>query len=207
MKYLSDTIYLYNFGYEIAFIFGIMKKLNLPTALSLILSISAIGLWVYQVMVKEGSEVRYINTPKLLNEYAGMKDARVEFQNTTKIQKLRLDTLRQELEQSMRNFELKRAELSPELLKEYEQTMQQKQLAYQQYQQNVQNNISEEEQRLNQRVMSDVNAFIQSYAKKHNKKLILGATSVGNLVYADDELDLTNELLTELNKTYLNAKK
>jgi len=184
-----------------------MKKLNLPTALSLILSISAIGLWVYQVMVKEGSEVRYINTPKLLNEYAGMKDARVEFQNTTKIQKLRLDTLRQELEQSMRNFELKRAELSPELLKEYEQTMQQKQLAYQQYQQNVQNNISEEEQRLNQRVMSDVNAFIQSYAKKHNKKLILGATSVGNLVYADDELDLTNELLTELNKTYLNAKK
>ena len=47
-----------------------------------------------------------------------------------------------------------------------------------------------------------INSYIADYGKKHYYKMILGATMDGNILYADEQDDLTQNILKDLNDIY-----
>lgn len=53
-----------------------------------------------------------------------------------------------------------------------------------------------------QGALNQINSFVKSYAKSNNFDLVLGVTSDGNIMYGTDELDITDKVLMELNKSY-----
>lgn len=55
-------------------------------------------------------------------------------------------------------------------------------------------------------VIRKINEFVELWARKHNYDIILGTVGGGNIVHANPDLDVTMEILDDLNEHYKNAK-
>lgn len=51
-------------------------------------------------------------------------------------------------------------------------------------------------------VVNEVNAFLKEYGEEKGYTIIMAATEYGNIAYADEDLDITDEVLERLNKQY-----
>jgi outer membrane protein len=71
------------------------------------------------------------------------------------------------------------------------------------YQQAIQKQLKEEDKKTTQTVINDINGFVTEYGKKHNYKIIFGASGGGNIMYAGEDADLTEEVLVGLNEEYV----
>ncbi len=147
--------------------------------------------------------VAYVDTNKLLNEYQGMIDARADFQKKAAVWKANIDTLASEVEKSIKDYEKesgkmtdKEKELSRELIK-----TKQKQLA--DYQRAMQDKAGQEDAQMTKLVLDQVNAYITKFGKSKNYKVILATTEYGNIAYADEQVDITKQIIEGLNKEYL----
>lgn len=151
---------------------------------------------------RQEEKIAYINTLKLLGDYEGMKDARIELEQKTAVWRANVDTLGMELENSIKKYEKERSSLTEKECRLSEELLRNKQGQYQQYQQAIQQKIAEEDKKISEAVLSRVNAYIEEYGKKHGYQFILGASSNGNIIFAEKAADLTEEILTGLNKEY-----
>lgn len=156
----------------------------------------------FVILFKEDPLV-YVDTNLLLENYDGMKAARQEFQQKAAVWQANMDTLKAELEASLRKYETdkpgmtaKEKELNEELLKA-------KQQQFIDYQNGIQQRSQQEDYEMTQQVLTQVNTFIEAYGKRKGYTIILGANSSGNIVYAEEHLDITEELQKELNESYL----
>ena len=71
------------------------------------------------------------------------------------------------------------------------------------YQEAIQKKIQEEDKKVTQTVINDINDYIKEYGKNHGYKIIFGASGGGNIMYADESTDLTEEILKGLNEEYV----
>jgi outer membrane protein len=51
-------------------------------------------------------------------------------------------------------------------------------------------------------VLNQVNSFIEEYSKNKGYDLVIGTTTSGNLLYAREYMDITDEVLKALNENY-----
>ncbi|MEM8567076.1 MAG: OmpH family outer membrane protein, partial [Bacteroidota bacterium] len=51
-------------------------------------------------------------------------------------------------------------------------------------------------------VLEQINAYLKTYGEQNNYRIILAATEYGNVAYAADGLDITEEVLEGLNNEY-----
>ena len=144
----------------------------------------------------------YIDSNKLLAEYQGMKDAQAEFQKKSLTWQANIDTLMVEVQRSIMDYEkespkmtTKEKELSRELIK-----TKQKQLA--DYQRAIQEQSAQKDQEMTQQVLVKVNTFLSEYGRSKDYNIIFGATSAGNIIYAEEAMDITDEVLELLNSQY-----
>lgn len=70
------------------------------------------------------------------------------------------------------------------------------------YREAIQQQAQRENQRLTQAVLAEINAYIKQYGKEKHYTFILGATESGNIVYAADGTDITDDVLKGLNAQY-----
>lgn len=70
------------------------------------------------------------------------------------------------------------------------------------YQQAIQKQIQEEDKKVTQTVINNINDYVKEYGKSHNYKIILGASGSGNFMYADPMTDLTETILLGLNEEF-----
>lgn len=172
-------------------------------AIALTLSVLAIlGAATSLFLNLRSEEIVYVDSTVLLEKYQGMLDARAEFQKKASAWQANIDTLESEVKSAIMDYEkgvskmtAKEKELSQELIRT-------KQQQFRDYQQAIQQQSQQEDLAMTQQVLDRVNVFIREYGKKKNYKIILG-TSQGNIVYAEDGLDITDEVVELLNADYL----
>lgn len=147
-------------------------------------------------------KVVYVDSAKLLNDYKGMQDARAAYQQKAATWKANIDTLTNEVKQQIFQYEKespkmtgKERQLSQELIR-----TKQNQLA--QYQNALNAQAQQEDQKMTGEVVSQINAYLKKYGEAKGYRIILAATEYGNLAYADETLDITEEVLEGLNKEY-----
>lgn len=90
---------------------------------------------------------------------------------------------------------VKERELSRELIK-----TKQKQLA--DYQQALSTQAQQEDARMTGEVVGEINAYLKKYGERKGYTIVMAATEYGNIAYADEHLDITEEVLEGLNKEY-----
>ncbi|QKG59091.1 OmpH family outer membrane protein (plasmid) [Hymenobacter sp. BRD128] len=155
------------------------NKYNKIACLSLLMLITIPGC--------KSVNVTYINPNKLLQGYHGAIAQRELFKIKSQDWQRRADSLNTELQN------LNKALVTARVAKE-------QQLIH--YRDAIQQQAQQENQRLTQAVLAEINAYLKQYGKEKGYTFILGATESGNIVYAAEGTDITEDVLKGLNAQY-----
>lgn len=160
-----------------------------------------LALTVY-IFVRQPQQIVYVNSSKLVGDYKGMQVAREAYKSKAAVWKANVDTLVNEVRGEIMNYEkesrsmtVKERQLSKELIQ-----TKQNQLA--QYQQAMNTKAQEEDGKMTNEVLITINNYIKEYGRQHGYQIIIAATEYGNVAYADEGLDITNDVLNGLNDNY-----
>ncbi|KFF12003.1 OmpH family outer membrane protein [Flavobacterium hydatis] len=174
-----------------------MKKI--PTYIA----IAAVFLSLIAIFYAKSSyQLVYVDVNKLITGYSKTKIAKTEFEKKANLMKANVDSLIANWQEELKNYEKERASLNPKELKLKQELLGNKQQQINGYQEAIQKKIQEEDKKVTQTVINDINDYIKEYGKEHNYKIIFGASGGGNIMYADESTDLTEEILKGLNAEY-----
>jgi len=197
-----------------------MKKTNTNADISTTIAASTnYSIWIYRAVITisvlfllfnyffKNDKIAYVDSGRILNEYKGSAEAKKAFQSKAKVWQTNIDTLTNEVKYSIQKYEKSIATLSPKEQELTKQLIQTKQKQLNDYQHATQDNAKEEDGKLTQGIVTQINAFLLKYGKKHNYKMILIANQSGTIAYASDGLDITSDVIEEINSEYAEGKK
>lgn len=156
---------------------------------------------IYLFTIKSSSTIAYVDTAKLIDGYEGTKAARKQFEDKSKVWQANVDTLVKQWENEIKAYEKERAGMTDKEKQLKEELLGNQQQQLRQYQEAMQNKAKEEDQNMTQTVMNNINDYLKEYGKKEGYTYILG-TSGGNIVYAKEAQNITEEVLNGLNVEY-----
>ena len=167
------------------------------------LSVLALGGVVYQSY--KTPKLGFVKSKELFDGYLGTKEAKAKYSKSTEELSGNIDTLTQQFNKSLAEFNATYQKLSHAEREEKKRLLTYQKQNLDKYSEVVEGKISEEDQKLTQGVVNQVNTFITEYGKKNGYSIIYGTNLSGNIIYGADAYDLTNEILTELNNQYKSA--
>lgn len=175
--------------------------INRINTIAILLAFALIGILFLK---KSNDRIVYVDSARLLNQYQGMIEARKTFEQKAKGWQANVDTLTNQVQRAIRDYErslgqAKSTTREKELARQLIQTRQ-RQLA--EYQQAIRQTAQSEESKGNEAVLKVVNSFLAEYGKKKEYDLVLVANQSGNIAYATEGLDVTDEVIQELNKAF-----
>jgi outer membrane protein len=148
------------------------------------------------------SELVYVDSKKLLLGYKGMEKAKAAFEIKAAKYRTNIDSLGEELEQMISVYEKQKKSLSAAEQKKNEGLIAAKQQQYLGYGQNVNEILKKEDDALTAEVMGKINEYLKKYGREKGHRIILAATLYGNIAYADEDTDITDDVLKGLNEAY-----
>jgi outer membrane protein len=175
-----------------------MNKIALP--ISVIALVASVFTFFY---LQSRSELVYVDVNKLLDGYERTKIAKVEYEEKAKVLNANVDSLMNDWQKELKIYEKERSTMSKKELELKQQILSNKQQQLKNYQTAVQNQIAEEDKKSTQTVINDINDYVKDYGKKKGYKIIFGASGSGNIMYAIEGADLTDEVLKGLNTEYI----
>jgi outer membrane protein len=173
------------------------QKFLLPIGVANLLGIIALSVFIFT----KDQKVVYVDSSKLLNEYQGMKDARAAYQQKANAWKANIDTLANEVQQQILKYEKEAASMTAKERQLSQELIRNKQKQFTEYQQAINTQAQQEDSKMTSAVVTQVNAFLRKYGETNRYEIIL-ATADGNLAYANESLDITEEVLDGLNREY-----
>jgi len=144
----------------------------------------------------------FVDSARLINGYKGMTDARKVYQQKAIIWQANVDTLINEIQNDIKKFEKENVQMTAKERELTRQLLQNKQQQLAEYQKATQEKAAQEDGQMTKQVVDEINQYIKDYGKSNGLKIILAATDYGNIAYAQDGIDITDEILEGLNKKY-----
>ena len=148
------------------------------------------------------SKTGFVDTQKLFEEYTELTEVQDKY---TKMS----DEVRSDLEPQIQAFQIKvdlyqknAQSMSPAERQQKEQELGVLQQQIQQAQQVRGGQIQQESQAEIDTIIKKVRDFIADYGKRNEYEYIYGKNEGANILYGKEELDLTEEILKELNDNY-----
>lgn len=176
------------------------KTLPIIAVIALLVSLFA----VYKSY--QSSELVYVDVNKLLEGYSRTKIVRADFEKKAKLLRSNVDSLVVDWQKELKQYEKERARYTRKELALKQELLGNKQQQINNYQQAIQKQIQDEDKKATQTVINDINDYVKEYGKKKGYRIIFGANSSGNIMYADEATDLTNEILEGLNTEFKGKK-
>ncbi|MEM9341036.1 MAG: OmpH family outer membrane protein [Bacteroidota bacterium] len=146
-------------------------------------------------------KIAYVETSRLVSNYQGMIEARESYQKKAAVWSANIDTLKQEVDSLIQDFGKEEKTLNRKEKNLRQALIQSKQSQLANYQEAVQAKAQQEDARMTREVIAAINGYLQTYAKQNGLDLILGTTPDGNIAYAEEAMNVTDELLKQLNQT------
>ncbi len=144
----------------------------------------------------------YVDVNKLVEGYNRTKAERNSFAKKTQVLKANVDSLVTNWQNELKAYEKERSGMSKKEMELKQELLANKQQQLNNYQQAIQKQIQEEDQKMTQTVVNDINTYVKEYGKSHGYPIIFGAGGNGNIMYAEDASDLTEKVLEGLNAQY-----
>lgn len=149
------------------------------------------------------SQQVYVDVNKLLDGYERTKVVRSEYESKAKTLQANVDSLLNAWQKEITTYEKERSAMSKKELELKQQLLSSQQRQISNYQQAIEQQLQEEDQKSTQTVINDINDYIKEFGERNGYRMIYGASGGGNIMYASDAADLTDEVLTGLNEAYL----
>lgn len=174
-----------------------MKNISLPLSIAAILC----SLFTFFYLQSSSDQV-YVDVNKLLEGYNRTKIVRAEFETKAKNLNANVDSLMADWQNELKLYERERSKMSKKELELKQELLGNKQQQINNYQQAIQKQIQEEDKKATQTVINDINDYVKEYGKKKGYRIIFGASGSGNVMYADDKANLTEDVLKGLNAEF-----
>lgn len=141
----------------------------------------------------------YVDTTKLIQEFSEMKEVEADFTQRSQLLKQELDSAAQGFQQEVMEYQENRATMSQAERQAAEQELMQKQQMLQQQQQMRSGQLRQESDAVIDSLITKVKDFVKVYGEENGYKYIFGSNESANIMYAEEGLDITQDVLEELN--------
>ncbi len=143
----------------------------------------------------------YVDTTVLIQEYSEMKEVEADFTARSESLKRELDSAAQTFQQEVMAFRENMATMSEAEQQAAQQELMQKQQMLQQQQQMRSGQLRQEGDVVIDSLITKVKDFVKVYGEENGYKYIFGSNESANIMYAEEGLDITQEILAELNES------
>ena len=147
-------------------------------------------------------KIAYVETASLMEKYEGMVDVRKEFDKKVQVWQGNIDTLAKEYEQNIKAYEATKVSLNTKVKQEKEKELGQMRTRFLSYRETLNQKVQEEDAKGTEAVVNQVNDFLRKYGKLHGYDMIYGASGQGNILYAHEGYNITEEVLQAMNDAY-----
>lgn len=154
------------------------------------------------------SGIAYINFDTLLLNYDMYHDLRSKLVDKQQSSEAELASESQQFEKEAADFQdkIQKGLVTRSRAQELEQQLLAEQQRLSQLRDDLSLELMEEEQVMNRQLLYNIIEFIEEFNKKYNYQFVLSNTLGGALLYANDSLDITDEVLKGLNDKYNEEK-
>jgi len=152
----------------------------------------------------------YVNSDTLIAKYNFSVDQNKQFKATTDSFQTILQDREGALQSNYTSYQKSASTMTPAQRNQTESTLSQQQQEIQQMQQIFQQQLSQKQHDLGEQLSKKLQGFLKDYATQHHYKLIMLYHQIMNgesLLYGDNSLDITSDLLKDLNAAYAKDKK
>ena len=158
------------------------------------------------VAVKEA--IVYVNSDSLLTKYQYFKDLQTKLEAKTKSAQADMGSKTQAFQREVAQYQQQQPTLAADQRASTEERLARKQQELQTYQQNAGAALQREQATEQEKLYDKVADYLKEYAKKKGYKMVL-TYSKGNsaILFADESLDVTSEVIVGLNAAYKPEKK
>ncbi len=147
-------------------------------------------------------QIAYVNSDTLLANYAFFQTKRVELEKKAEDLQKEYENRARGLQNEISNFQQNAGTMTMNQARAVEEDLRKKQQNLMQYQQNLSGQLMEEEGKVNDDLYERVSEFLEDYGKNEDFKLVLTYTKNSGVLYADDSLDITQQVVEGLNQEY-----
>ena len=147
-------------------------------------------------------KIGYVDVQRLKAEYKEYVQAQEKFNKLMVVWQAKADSLQNEMNELQKKVQNPPVTMRQEAIDQLREKLLVKQKEYQDFANQVMGQDGEtakKEYELSKPLMDKINAVIRLIALKENYAYVLDSTA-GTVLFAKDELDITNKVLSELNK-------
>jgi len=194
---------------------------NFSLALNVILLIAVIVLYILHFSSKGTSDTKiasidsfdvanlsiaYINSDSLLNKYEFFLEKKDELETKGKSAQDKLQGRASGLQQEIAEFQRTAANMTINQARAIEENLQKKQQNLMAYEQSLSQELMQEEAKINEELYSRVSEFLKEYGRDKNLQLVLTYQKGSGVLYANDSMNITSDVIVGLNEKYKSEK-
>ena len=162
----------------------------------------AIGAVAISLISCNQEKTAYVDTTKVIQDYQEMKDVESKFESRRDSLTQLITGPQQQFQQEVQEYQQKMNSMSASQRQAKEQELQQKGQRLQQQQQMIGQQLRNDSDTAIDGVVEKVKDFVAEYGKENGYTYIFGSNESANIMYAKEGLDITDEILKELNESY-----
>jgi len=164
--------------------------------------IVALVLLIGLASCQESIKIGYVDNAKIVDEYQEKKDVEAKLQEKINAFEKKRDSLGKAWQLEIQEAQMKAQKMSQTELQKLQQEFQQKEQLISQKIQFDQQQLSSESQAQNDTLIKKIKSFVKKYGKDNGYTYILGSNEGGSVMYGNEALDVTDEVIKELNTSY-----
>lgn len=150
--------------------------------------------------------VAYINNDTLIAGYAYQQELRESLENQARLLDADLQKRTKVFEENYTLLEQEAPNMSPEELQYAQADLMQRQQELIQYRDARAQELAEEEARLTNQLLDDLNAVLKELKKEQGIDFIFSLSPTSSLLMANDRYDMTQQVVSRLNENYAARK-
>ncbi|PWG79091.1 OmpH family outer membrane protein [Pararcticibacter amylolyticus] len=153
-------------------------------------------------------KIVFVNSDSLVNNYDYFKEIKSKLESKSKKAQQDLTSKGNAFQREVADYQQKAKDMSADERASTEQRLARKQQELAAFNQNASSALANESASENERLYDKVAEFLKTYAKEKGYKMVLTySKSNPSLLFADESLDVTNDVVKGLNEAYSKAKK
>lgn len=149
------------------------------------------------------TKIAYINVEDLMKDYDATRALEEKLKARQEEMTKELDSIGAPFQLKVQEYYQNANKMSAQKRAETEQALQQEQQILQARQQQAGQALQQENQTLSEALTKMVDSFVADYAKAKGIQLVFGTSGNGTVMYGDDKLNVTSDILEILNENYV----
>ncbi|MFO7744159.1 MAG: OmpH family outer membrane protein [Psychroflexus sp.] len=156
---------------------------------------------VVTLMSCNQEKTAYVDNTVLIQDYYKMKSTEARFEKKSQALSDELDSVAGEFQKEVQEFQEGMDRMSTANREKRQNELMQKQQMLQQRQQQKSQMLRQESDQAIDSLISEVKDLVAEYGEERGYAYIFGSNESANIMYAKEGLDITEDVLEELNKT------